>query len=479
MSRELSTEQAALVREDFLAYCDYRNKPLYDWKREAFGEVTRRVNGKFKYRLAAVCVARGLGKSKGGADVGEWGLMRQVRAHVLTAALLTDGAQVVMDYARDDLRDKRGVEVFAHHIAVPSTGSKWTITSREHTASRGLHPTIVIYDEIGWARDDELFASLLAAQASVDDPLFLVISTVGRRKSGPLWTIKTLAEGGDPSVLWWYSTENLSPRVTVDFLERQKRILLPAQYAREHQNQWVEAADSFTSAADVDAAMGSAWTEQLKGKRGRNYKHYWDLGAIHDPTVGAAGHEEDGAVYIDAIVTIQGSREEPVQLAVVEQMIKDMARRFPTDEIRVESWQGLSAVQSLQRLGLPVKLFTPTAKSNSEEWPVLAQRLTSRTLIVPPHARLREELLNLVYEVGSQGIKVIDRGSIHQDHCVVVRGICASLSQPERVPYRFLSSRTVRSVKEEEEELAAEKLEASRNEIAETVSRSGVWFPGD
>ena len=26
------------------------------------------------------------------------------------------------------------------------------------------------------------------------DPLFLVTSTVGRRKSGPLWTVKTMAE---------------------------------------------------------------------------------------------------------------------------------------------------------------------------------------------------------------------------------------------------------------------------------------------
>lgn len=52
----------------------------------------------------------------------------------------------------------------------------------------------MIYDEVGWARDDELFASLLAAQASCLDPLMLVVSTVGRRKAGPLWRIKEMAE---------------------------------------------------------------------------------------------------------------------------------------------------------------------------------------------------------------------------------------------------------------------------------------------
>lgn len=184
-------------------------------------------------------------------------------------------------------------------------------------------------------------------------------------------------------------------------------------------------------------------------------------------------------IYIDKIITFQGSREQPVRLSAVEDTIKALAQRFNVTKIRIESWQGLSAVQSLSRLGLPVELFTPTAKAHAEEWPVLAQRLATQTLVLPPHARLREELLNLVYEVGPQGVRVIDKGSVHQDHAVAVRGVVASLSKPERVPYRFLSSRTVSSVKEEEEELAAEKLQASRDEIAEAIAERGHWFPGD
>ena len=61
---------------------------------------------------------------------------------------------------------------------------------------------------------------------------------------------------------------------------------------------------------------------------------------------------------------------------------------------------------------------------------MLAQALTSRRLVLFPHARLREELLNLVYEVGPNGVRVSDRGSIHQDHAVPVRGIVASLAGP-------------------------------------------------
>ena len=52
----------------------------------------------------------------------------------------------------------------------------------------------MLYDEVGWAKDAELFASLLASQASCVDPLFIVTSTVGRKKTGPLWTVKRMAD---------------------------------------------------------------------------------------------------------------------------------------------------------------------------------------------------------------------------------------------------------------------------------------------
>jgi hypothetical protein len=82
--------------------------------------------------------------------------------------------------------------------------------------------------------------------------------------------------------------------------------------------------------------------------------------------------------------------------------------------------------------GLPaVAHFTstrrPTPKSNAEEWPQLAQRLANGTLVLFPHARLREELLNLTVEVGPTGARITDRGRVHQDHAVAVRGVVASL----------------------------------------------------
>lgn len=192
-------EQLKQLSEDFLAFCVYFGLLLYGWQGEAFGGATRRENGRFVHRLAGVSAPRGDGKSLGAAAVGAWrfrfGPPPQL---ILSEALDYEGTKVILDHAKTILRAHpelaRGVEMRADALVIPATGSRWLIRSREHTASRGLHPDVVLYDECGWARDDELFASLLAAQASVADPFMLIVSTVGRRKSGPLWRIKEMAE---------------------------------------------------------------------------------------------------------------------------------------------------------------------------------------------------------------------------------------------------------------------------------------------
>jgi len=194
----------AACAEDFLTWCESYGIRLYDWQREAFGAATRREGGRFVHRLAGISVPRGNGKSFAAAVVAAWRLQFAPQpCLVLSCALDLEGAKVCLDHggrifgSHPDLA--RGVEVLADEIRIPSTGSRWLVKSREHTASRGLHPDLVIYDEVGWARDDELFSSLLAAQASVLDPLMLVVSTVGQSRSGPLWRIRELAEVEAPA----------------------------------------------------------------------------------------------------------------------------------------------------------------------------------------------------------------------------------------------------------------------------------------
>jgi len=474
------------ISEDLLAFCDNFGISLFRWQREAFGAACRRVNAKFVHRLAVVSVPRSVGKSFAGACVGLWRLITgPAPQDILSAALDTEGAKVLLDHAKAIIRSTpaltKAIDIRAGELLVPSTGSRWTITSREHTASRGRHPTLVLLDEVGWARDDEQFASLVASQASVEDAFCLLVSTVGRRKAGPLWTVKQLAEGGDPGTFWYWSGDaTLSPKITKAPLERQRKILMPGQFAREVQNAWIDAATSYCASEDVECCMATEWREQHRGIPGAEYVAYLDIGLTHDPSVCAVGHRDaDGTIVIDTIRTFRGSKQRPVRISTLRECLVDLAQRFPgLNRIFVESWQGVALAEELTRLSLPVEVLHPTPKLLQDQWGLFAQALAAGQFVCFPHADLRTELLNLSVEVGPQGARVVDRGQVHQDHAVACRGVVAALAQGASEFYVAASGLSARptcvnlsaSPDDEAAQYAAEQrrweLEARRRELA-------------
>jgi len=230
----------------------------------------------------------------------------------------------------------------------------------------------------------------------------------------------------DAPIFWYYASHNQSPRVTKQFLARQRALLTPGQYAREHENQWVDAADTFTTQADVDAAMARHPGEPQRGLPGLGYGYAVDLGLVADVTAIALGHLLGPDLIVDRLVTLAGTKKQPVKISDVRRTLEQLTADFPPVCIAIESWQGIALAEQLGQT-LPVEVVTPTMKSNTEAWPLLLQRLTERTIVLPRHARLREELLGLVVEVGPTGARVVDRGRAHQDHAVTCRMLCKLL----------------------------------------------------
>src|SRR5262245_17532055 len=148
------------VRDDVVAFAKFARVQLYPWQVAAFSEACARVGGRFRHRLAGVSVPRGNGKSYAAALVGLWRLFTGPPGQdVLSVALDYAGAKVSLDHGRSILRGcptlRDVVEQRADGFVVPSTGSRWEVKPAEHTASRGRHPTLVLYDECGWAASDE------------------------------------------------------------------------------------------------------------------------------------------------------------------------------------------------------------------------------------------------------------------------------------------------------------------------------------
>ena len=433
-----------VYQDDALAFLQDIGAGLWSWQQDILREALQRRSGRFLYRFVGISEPRGNGKSFKGACIGVWRLFTGPAGQdVISVALDEDGARITFGYATQLIERSPllspGARILRREIVLdtgrtadglPRPPSLWTVETREHTSTRGRHPTLILYDELGWTRDEELFAALSAAQAPVDDPLFVVTSTVGASRSGPLWELKRLAEEGGRAVYFFHTTENLSPLVTPQFLEQQRRLLHPLRYRREHENTWSEGADSFLSHELLEEAYEEGWKPQRERQEGTYYA-FVDLGLVHDATVIAVAHRrEDGKAVLDALRTFRGSRSQPVRVNTVVDTVARLSEAFRLELVRVESPEGGEAVvQALHEKGVRAEVLRPTVKTQQEAWGNLLSLFQNMQLVLFRHGELGRELLNLQIKNTPTGFRVFDPGGIHQDHALALAGAALLASE--------------------------------------------------
>ncbi len=429
----IQTNRTSDLSESFISFCDAFHISLYQWNRDVGAEAFARIDGHFRYSIAVASLPRGNGKSRFAGTCALWMHVTGPSDQTLSvSALNREGTAHILTHIKKILRDcpdlAKIVKVHVDEIRLPGKHSKIVVTSREHTSGfvRGPHSRLIIYDEAGHTDSLELFAALLSGQASVPDPLALVVSTVGYKKAGPLWMLKERADAGDPNIYFFHTTENLSPDVSPTFLRKQKGILSTADYEREHENTWQDQSSNFVLTDDVDACMGFDWRGQHIGKPDKNYFVAVDLGRVGDPSVVTVGHTEENVIFVDKIEVLKGDRKNPVPLVAVEAIIGELCDRFRVALVKVESWQGALLAERLSTFAkVATQIVEPSLKLQMQEWPLLAQRISDRSLIIPHHPQLRNELLGLTWEATAQGMKVVDKGRAHQDIAVTLRMIVA------------------------------------------------------
>jgi hypothetical protein len=302
-------------------------------------------------------------------------------------------------------------------------GNRWLIKSADSVFSRGLRPSTVSYDELGWAVSRELFDTLSAGQAAQKNPLTFVTSTVGPVKAGILWELFELARAGNSSIYLDYRTENLSPLVTKEYLDRE-RALLPANiYAREHMNLWGEGSDAFCTEEDWQRAIANGDPRRSADEGPSNL--FCDLGWVHDETALAVAKREKERVKVIGLETFKGTQSHPVQFSAVEGKIIELAGTLNIKRARIESPQGVAMAQRLNVSGLAAEVLHPTARSNQENWGALYTALKNGTVDLPNDAKLRQQLLTLTIVTTQNGWRVEDVPSIHNDRAVAVAGVVA------------------------------------------------------
>jgi len=291
--------------------------------------------------------------------------------------------------------------------------------------SRGLRPSTICFDELGWSSDDgQLFNVLSAGQAAQTNPLLLVTSTVGPIQFGPLWDLFEQARAEDPDVRLIYETENLSPLISQKFLDRQERTMPGVEFAREHRNIWSEGVETFCNRENWDAAVSDG--DPRRDRDPGPCVLFCDLGWRKDETAIAVAKREGEKIDILHLEGFKPRAGTELDLSMVEDRIIELCGHLNIKRVQIESPQGVLMSQRLRdRLDrVRVDTLHPTSKSNQQRWGAFYSTLKNNGIRLPKDILLKRQLLTLTIKDSLTGWRVIDVPSIHNDRAVSCAGAC-------------------------------------------------------
>ena len=269
---------------------------------------------------------------------------------------------------------------------------------------RGYAASHIIVDEAAFV-DDHVFRSvLLPMLATTNGTLTLLSTPFGKR--GFLYEEAWMGEGWETFHVPTYD----SPLVDEEWVDEQRATLSKTEYLQEIEGEFVEAADAYFDHDTVEAAFPDAHefdTDAPVVLGGDIARHGADRTVIIAMTL-------DGVVSGEYLVS-----DADLDLSGAVGQVKRIARDLDVRAVCLdETGLGAGPVEMLQTdTSLPVRGVKFTIERKQSLYGTLRSALEERELELPPHRRLRQELLDLGYDMtrgGKVRIHAPDGG--HDDH---------------------------------------------------------------
>jgi hypothetical protein len=330
-----------------------------------------------------------------------------------------------------------GIDVQKSVVRNTINGSELRVMSSDDRTAYGLRPYRVFFDELSLQTDERLWSAMWTAIGKSPHSQMVAVSMAGWDFASLGWRIRELARSSDRYYFASREGSELAPWLSAADMQEQRDTLHPADFARFWECRWTEPKGSWITHEMFQAAQR---LESPVVSRRHDALHYGfvDVGLVHDATAIAVVHKHDDTVYLDDLATFRGTKNEPVRLDAVEDVVMELTRRFHVTKWRFEAPQAAASVQRLQgRLGCEVEIRYPTSETQASLFGNLYRLFAAKQLAVYPHEELKREALNLVTRVVGGRIKVVDSNAIHQDHVIAVGG-AAQLVAEHRPAWGFI-----------------------------------------
>lgn len=354
--------------------------------------LARRSDFRMRHRVALIGVPRKNGKSGHTSTIGVGGLVLQpAGGEIYSCAADRDQAKIVFDTAKK-MVDQDPVlssllKTYRDVIENPTTGTTYKALSSEAFTKEGKNPTLVLFDELHAQPNRELWDVMSLATGARPDPLIAAITTAGQkydRHGKPTICYELyqygvrLAQGelDDPTFFFaWWEPQNPNadwrdPKVHAeanpgyDDLVRADDFTSvinttpESEFRTKRLNQWVSTYSAWFPTGSFEA---NRVTDEIPD--GAEVVLTFD-GSFNNDSTGleAVSIPRDGGKPRVQVVkawerTAMDPPEWTVNIADVEQQIREACLRWDVKEIICDPYRWARSMQALELEGLPVVAF--------------------------------------------------------------------------------------------------------------------------
>ncbi len=312
--------------------------------------------------------------------------------------------RTIEGFIRRNPRLQKKVRILKNEIINPLTNSRIKLWSSDANSSYGIQPTKLIVEELHAWQKDELWNSVYTSTGKNPDCQVLCVSNAGFDYSSICWKVREMART-NPNWYFYSAPGTIASWISKEWIEMQRATLHPSVFARLIDNKWTAKEGNFITMLDYERILDTNLTYKLKGGE-YNYYLALDLGLKHDKTALSIVHKEGDIVILDVMRTWQGNKNNEVEINDVEEAITEYCKTFNVVKIVCDPWQLKSTAQKLSGLGFPIQEFTFSSGSLNKLSNNLYYLIRAGKLKVYPDEALKDELLTMVLEQTSYGVRL-------------------------------------------------------------------------
>jgi hypothetical protein len=312
------------------------------------------------------------------------------------------------------------------------SGSVVKILTADAPSSYGLRPDLIICDELTWWEKRDLWDAIFTARQKRPKCVMVVISNAGMLRT---WQHDLyMGAKGDPSWVVWETDPRTNPTwMNREAIEQDAKLLPKSVAKRLYYNQWIDPSEEagYLLRSEISACLRQGMEAHKEQQEGCTYALSIDYGPRKDRTCLSVLHQDrDALFYIDECKVIQGTYDNPVRIAEVENWIENKLEAFPQAGLIVDPYQ---LEGTIQRFGDRCSVTRYQARGpvgNYHMAELLRTSVLGQRLLWPPgigaHPNrveddFAEELCNLIIKQLPSGKYRFDHESgMHDDRAVAV-----------------------------------------------------------